>query len=39
MFESGVHVRDRGEEFRSCRVVNNGRGQRRHRRRIPKSES
>ena len=31
MFEFGVHVRDRGEEFGFCRVVNNGEGQRRYR--------
>ena len=33
MFESGVDVRDRGKQFRFCRVVNNGEGQRRHKRR------
>ena len=37
MFESGVHIRDKGEEFRFCRVINNGEGQRRQEEEIIRS--
>ena len=37
MFEFGVHVRDKGEEFRFCRVINNGEGQRRQEEEIIRS--